>query len=651
MNSTSMRPGAAFPESARDIGWGAVATWLGCFGLIVYLGLEGGGYDSLVHDRVGIAVWWVALAGVLIGTLPRRRLDTLAWVALALLALFAAWTAFGLGWSENVERSFAELARVCGYLGIFALALFTRAGGEARRLLGAVAAGVAVVTAIALLSRLHPAWFPEARQTASFIADSRERLSYPIDYWNGLAALIAIGIPLVLQIATDARSLLLRAAAAAALPALALAIFLTLSRGGMAAALIAVSIFIAIAPDRLPKVLTLAVAGTGAAILVAVASQRDALQHGLLNATARQQGDDLLLLTLVVCLVAGLIQAGISHGLLSGRRPRWTFVSRRHSLVALVAAALAAVVLAAALDVPGRASSGWDEFRHGGVPGSGTGRLGSVAGQSRYQLWQAALHESGTEPLTGTGAGTFELWWARHNTTGESVRDTHSLYLQTLGELGVVGLLVLVAFLLAVFGGGGSNALRADPADRSPLAAGLAGCAAFFLTAAVDWMWQIPVLPVAMLLLAAVLVMAGPSAAGDARGALRPPLRVAFGVAAIAAIAAIAIPLAATGLVRASEADVRAGDLDAALSEARKAQSVEPDAAGPRLQQALVREAGGDLAGAALAARAAVERGSTDWRNWLVLSRIDAERGRAAASVRAYKRAKSLNPRSSLFEP
>jgi O-Antigen ligase len=650
MSTTSMRFGAALPRSARDIGWAAVATWLGCFGLIVYLGLEGGGYDPLVHDRIGIAVWWIALAGVLIGALPRRRLGTLAWVALALLALFAAWTALGLGWSESFERSFAELARVCGYLGIFALALFTRASGEARRLLGAAAAAIAVVAAVALLSRLHPAWFPDARQTASFIADSRERLSYPIDYWNGLAALIAIGIPLVLQIATDARSLLLRAAAAAALPALALTIFLTLSRGGMGAALIAIAIFLAIAPDRLPKALTLVVAGAGGAILIAVASQSDALQHGLLDATARRQGDDLLLLTLAVCLLVGLVQAGISYGLLSERRPRWSFVSRRGSLVALVVAALAALVLVAALDVPGRASSGWNEFRQGGVPGSGTGRLGSVAGQSRYQLWQAALHESGTKPLTGTGAGTFELWWARHNTTGESVRDAHSLYLQTLGELGVVGLLVLLAFLLAVLGGGGRNAVRAGPADRSPLAAALAGCAAFCLTAAVDWMWQIPVLPAAMLLLAAVLVAAGPSAAPGEGGSLRPPLRVAFGVAAIAVIAAIAIPLAATGLVRESEADVRAGDLDAALSEARRAQSVEPAAAGPRLQQALVREAQGDLAGAALAAHGAVERGATDWRNWLVLSRIDAERGQAAASVRAYRRAKSLNPRSPLFE-
>jgi cytochrome c-type biogenesis protein CcmH/NrfG len=62
-----------------------------------------------------------------------------------------------------------------------------------------------------------------------------------------------------------------------------------------------------------------------------------------------------------------------------------------------------------------------------------------------------------------------------------------------------------------------------------------------------------------------------------------------------------------------------------------------------------VLEQGGELPAAAAAAEAATERESTNWRTWLVLSRIEAERGRAAASVRAYREARSLNPRSELF--
>jgi Tfp pilus assembly protein PilF len=125
---------------------------------------------------------------------------------------------------------------------------------------------------------------------------------------------------------------------------------------------------------------------------------------------------------------------------------------------------------------------------------------------------------------------------------------------------------------------------------------------------------------------------------------------VAVGAAALAAIVAIAIPLAATGLVRQSEEEFRRGELSAALESARSAQNVEPGAATPRLQQALVLEAAGDLPAAAEAAVAATEREPTNWRTWLVLSRIEAERGHARAAVREYARARSLNRQSPFFD-
>jgi Flp pilus assembly protein TadD len=62
-----------------------------------------------------------------------------------------------------------------------------------------------------------------------------------------------------------------------------------------------------------------------------------------------------------------------------------------------------------------------------------------------------------------------------------------------------------------------------------------------------------------------------------------------------------------------------------------------------------VLEALGDLDEAAVAAREATDREKTNWRNWLTLSRIEAERGRAPEAVRAYERAASLNHHSLLF--
>ncbi len=637
-------------ERGRRIDWGAVSTWALGFGLVIYLGLKGGGYDPLVHDQVGIAVWWVLAAATLVGALPRRRLGVPAWCALGLLGAFVAWTALSLIWTESAEQTSADIAQVATYLGVFALALFVRDAKGARRMVAAVGTGIAFVAIVALLSRLHPAWFPAATQTGKFLLTGRERLSYPLNYWNGLAALAAIGLPLLLHAATCVKSALLRALAAALLPAMALTIFFTLSRGGIAAAVIALAVFIAFTSDRLPKLLTLLVTGAGGAILIAAAIQRGALRHGLLNATAHHQGNEMLAMTIVVCAGVGLIQAGISLALIHDMRPRWTFISRRRSLVFVLSGVLIALIAAGALNAPGRLSHAWSDFKQpNGGPGKGTERLGSIAGESRYQFWSAAVKEAESKPLTGTGSGTFQFWWARNGDIPESVIDAHSLYLQTFGELGIVGLTLLAAFLLTVLIGGGRSVLRAGQRGRPQLAAALAGCVAFCVTAAFDWTWQIPVLPVALLLLASVLVGAGIRTKRSEAAQRRAPLRAAFALVALAAIVAIAIPLASSTLVRQSQADARAGDLAAALGAARSAENAQPDAATPRLQQALVLEAQGNPRLATAAARGATEREPTNWRTWLVLSRTEAKQGLASAAVRDYRKAKSLDPLSSIF--
>lgn len=643
---TTPAPARPLPHLRRLDGQ-LVWTWVLGFGAVVYLGLDGGGYDPIVHERAAILVWWVLLAGTAVGALPRRRLGTRGWAALGLLAAFAIWTALSLTWTENVERTAADLARVGGYLGLFALALFSRGPRATRRMVAAVGTGIACVAIVGLLSRLHPAWFPEARQTVGLLSDSRERLAYPLDYWNAVAALVAIGLPLLLHLATEARSTAARALAAASLPALALTAFLTLSRGGIAAALIVVALYLALAPKRLRRLATALLAAAGGAILIAATVQREALHHGLVNEAARRQGDEMLAMVLVVCTGVGLLQAALASGLPKRLLLTWPW-SRRRGLAASAAGIAALLVLAVALGLPGSGSRAWSDFRQpGGGPGTGTGRLSSASGEGRYQFWEAALREARSEPLTGTGSGTFELWWNRDGSIAATVRDTHSLYMQTLGELGLIGFLLLVGFLLTVLVAGAGATIRARTGNRSQLAAALAGLVAFCFVATFDWIWQIPVLPVAALLLAAALVGAD---SGFSRS--RPRLgtaRVAVVALAGAGVIAAAVPLAAATHLRASQAAAAAGKPQTAYDEAVRAVEAEPAAAAPHLQQALVLEQGARLGPAAAAAREATRRAATDWRPWLVLSRIEAERGRARASVRAYSRARSLNPRSPLF--
>jgi tetratricopeptide (TPR) repeat protein len=122
-------------------------------------------------------------------------------------------------------------------------------------------------------------------------------------------------------------------------------------------------------------------------------------------------------------------------------------------------------------------------------------------------------------------------------------------------------------------------------------------------------------------------------------------------VAAIAALAVIWFPYRGAVDVRASELDVAEDRLDDALSEARSAVDAQGYAASPRLQEALVLERLGKFNQAAAAARLATEKESTNWRTWFVLSRLEAERGRAKESLAAYRKARQLNPRSGVLQP
>ena len=155
-------------------------------------------------------------------------------------------------------------------------------------------------------------------------------------------------------------------------------------------------------------------------------------------------------------------------------------------------------------------------------------------------------------------------------------------------------------------------------------------------------------IPTAALLLSGALLTRR-SRPGQAGAAFPGWGRISVALAGIASIVVVALPIASTSAVRQSQGSAAAGDLSQALSEAQSASDIEPYAATPRLQAALLFERLGNLAAAAREARAATTRGSDDWRNWTTLSRIEAKRGNAAASVAAYRRARALNPRSLLF--
>ena len=623
------------------------------FVLVLYLALQSGGYSQVTSSEVGVIVWWLVLLGAVLGLLARGPMGRARWLAFGLLAAFAVWTALGFTWTESSEQTMVEVTRVLTYLGVLALALSNRGPGTIERVAAGVGAAIAIVALVALLSRLHPSWFPE-NTAADFLPITRERLSYPLGYWNGLAALIVMGIPIVLAAATYSRRLVTSALAAAVLPAMALTAFYTLSRGGAVELVVALTVLFLLAPRRLNLLPTLAITGAGAALLIVLATGLDSLEDGLVTASAQAQGDEMLLLTLVVCTAVGFLQAAYRGVMPEGIGP-----VGRDAVIATAAIAGVAVVIgvasAVAAGAPDELSDSWQEFKSPTIDERGATRFVSASGTGRYQHWDAALDAGESEPLTGIGPGAYEFWWSRTNDLENFfVRDAHSLYLETFGEAGVVGLLILLAFIATLVWAAVSAARRSGR-HRAVIAGVAASCAAYLTASAIDWVWELAAVTAAFLLLGGAILTTRDQVERDesedreARRGL--PGRVVLAAAAVVALVVIAIPLTAAKSITDSEQAVAAGDLDEALDKADDAAGLQPYAATPSLQRAIVLELEGDIDAAAVEAREASRQESTNWQTWLVLSRLEARLGNADEALAAYRNARSLNPQSPLFQP
>jgi hypothetical protein len=640
-----------------------LAPWLLGFVPVTYLGLAGGGYDIVARSEVAIALWWIVLVGSAAGVLPRATLTRGMWTAMGLLTLFLAWTWIATGWTSSRELTLDEAARVASYLGVLVLAALVIDRRSVSALLSGVGAAIALVCTLAVLSRLVPSWFP-SDSGASFYATVR--LRYPFDYSDGLGEFAALGLPLLLYLATSLRSLAGRAAAAAGLPAVVLCLALTVSRGGILAAAVGIIALFALAPDRFSLLAsTLVAVCTSAAGLVAI-GRRVGVRE-VLHASAAPAGERHAVLAVVVliCTAAALLQIGVSVALRDGRRPRWLLVSRRRARTFAAVLGVAVLGLIVAGVAAGTVHHLWVQFKKPNAPAGGSeyARLLSISGSHRYQYWQVAVAANHTSPWRGIGPGTFRFYWAEHQKLGEYVLNAHSLWIETLAVLGIIGLTLLGGFALFVLGRGSARALRAPPTERWAVAAAVATFAGFCAAAAFDWVWQLGAIAfVAMLVAAAALTPeldVGPATAAATpvpstgerrRSALRSLApRFVLSIGAIVALWAILIPLADTIEVRASQGAAARGDLRTALADAVSAARLEPSAATPRLQEALVLERLGDVTAASQAISQAIAREHLNWSLWLVASRLATERDRAAAALADYRRARSLNPTSPIF--
>jgi hypothetical protein len=133
----------------------------------------------------------------------------------------------------------------------------------------------------------------------------------------------------------------------------------------------------------------------------------------------------------------------------------------------------------------------------------GANRL-SASSAERADLARVTAEQFATAPLTGVGPGQLDLHYVDHTGVPVHARFTHDELLQTAAETGVIGLAAVLAAVLAL----GLAALRGRTRDGAAAAALLAG---FVVHSAFDFLWHVPVLPLLVVLIVAVLTPQHPS--------------------------------------------------------------------------------------------------------------------------------------------
>ena len=269
---------------------------------------------------------------------------------------------------------------------------------------------------------------------------SRRGLHYPVNYWNGLAILAGMALPLLLRAARRRSGrAILRALALAPVPGdrrddLPDLVARRRRRGGRAAcSCSARSRRAARARWSRPRS-----ASVGAIAAVEVLLARDDLVNGPLSAPAvAGQGQSAALL--IALLGGGLRRRSTGPGAGS---PTGTCGCRAPAQAALVGAGRwSRCAGVAAFDPAGKFEDfkrppGETKYTEGDFTRS---HLLSSTSTGRWQLWAAAGDQWETKPALGQGAGSYQSWWTEHADFPLFVRDAHNLWLEMLGELGIVG--------------------------------------------------------------------------------------------------------------------------------------------------------------------------------------------------------------------
>ena len=425
-------------------------------------------------------------------------------------------------------------------------------------------------------------------------------------------------------------------------------------------------VVIALVPGRTRRVYGLLVVAGGVALaapdLLHIYDQHAAgsIPAGAGHAAARS--------TLIGAAAVGIAWALFTSGwkLVRSRGALTSWVERAGSWLLVVPVVLALAVAAGSSHrIESDVSEQWHAFTHLAEPGE-NGTTASLASHSRllsgagnrYDYWRIAWRVWRANPVLGVGAGNYPRSYYQQRATPEDIQQPHSIELQAISELGIVGAMLLALFLAGVAWGAVRmrRAASRSSLSRALMVGSVGAFVAWLVQTSVDWMHLLPGLSAIALAGVAVLVRPrrrpDPAATtlAESRSGRVLGGRRAFALGASAVI--VTLIVAGASLSRQALSDLyrsRAqGELvshpAAALTDVNRSLDIDSDS----VQSYYVKAAAlahfdeASAAEAALGKALALEPGN--FVTWALLGDIAVRERKPKQAARDYLRAHVLNP-------
>jgi Tfp pilus assembly protein PilF len=703
----SRRARAALLASARRQLWWMTLLIAAIFCFITSHAKGGLNLESMTSTELALTLGAgvLAAAAVLLAPAGSRRAYGI-W-PMGLLLAFAAVTAISIVWSVQPDHSWQDSGRMLAYSGVFG-AGFALVRVLPRRwpaILGGLTLAAVVVCGYALLSKVFPASLDPANTFA--------RLNEPYGYWNAVGLSAAMGAICCLWLgARRTGHALLRALAYPAMSLVLLTLMLAYSRGALVALAVGLVMWFLVVPLRLRSAALLIVGALGAAIVGAWDFSRHALSAESVPLAERTDAGHQLGAFILAMLVV-LTIAGIAIGFSTGRKAPSLLTRRRAGAVLMAAVALTILAFVGALAVSHRGLTGNVSHAFNSLtdpnaipPGNTPGRLTAVASE-RARYWKEALQVFDANPVFGAGAEGYATAHLRYEAQTLEVRHAHSFILQTLADLGLVGLLVALALLLTWMAAAGrathpfnrrwtswrawtkiragderpgwlrlrERELRSYTPERIGLLSMLCVVVVFGAHSLIDWTWYVPGDACVALLCAGWLAGRGPlrtslavadaggtaatvasapfasSTAAAGVGGVRPSAKRVLVAAAVIVAALLAAwsewqPQRSEEARQEAEAQLEAHNRPAALAAADSAVSRDPLSIEALFTLASVQQVSGRPTLARTTLARAVRLQPSNPQTWLVLGRYDLNSGRPQSAVEELQAAIYLSPAS-----